>query len=61
VQVGLFGGFRILAEGRPSARPLAARQQELVALPVLHADTPLARAQVAGRLWPSPSVSCSAT
>jgi len=49
----LFGGFRVVINGRPSSRPLKARQQQLLAYLALHTSTaPVPRQQIAGQLWP---------
>lgn len=49
--IGLLGHFRLeIDSGGPI--PLSQRQQALLAYLVLHAGTPLLRAQVAANLWP---------
>ena len=53
LRLELLGGFRAFIDGRPLVRPPAARQQELVAYLVLHADgVPIPRQRIAGSLWP---------
>jgi DNA-binding SARP family transcriptional activator len=53
VRVELFGGFRLVAGGRPLARTPGARQQQLIAFLILHArNGPIQRQRVAGSLWP---------
>ena len=56
VRVELLGGFRVLTDGRSTARPPSARQQQLIAFLVLHArSAPIPRQRVAGSLWPESS------
>jgi DNA-binding SARP family transcriptional activator len=56
LRVELLGGFRVLTEGRVSARPASARQQQLIAFLVLNAGTaPIPRQRIAGSLWPESS------
>jgi DNA-binding SARP family transcriptional activator len=56
LRVELLGGFRVLIDGRSTARPLSARQQQLFAFLVLHARTvPIQRQRIAGSLWPESS------
>jgi DNA-binding SARP family transcriptional activator len=56
VRVELLGGFRVLTDGRVSARPPSARQQQLIAFLVLHArSAPIPRQRIAGSLWPESS------
>ena len=52
--VELLGGFRLVIDGRVSARPLSARQQQIIAFLVLHASrAPIRRQRLAGSLWPA--------
>jgi DNA-binding SARP family transcriptional activator len=54
--IELLGGFRVLENGRSAVRVPSARQQQLIALLVLHARTgPIPRQRVAGSLWPESS------
>jgi DNA-binding SARP family transcriptional activator len=56
LRVELLGGFRVLIDGRVSARLPSARQQQLIAFLVLHArDAPIQRQRIAGSLWPESS------
>ena len=56
LRVELLGGFRVLTDGRVSARPPGARQQQLIAFLVLHArSAPVLRQRIAGSLWPESS------
>ena len=56
LRIELLGGFRVLANGRPLAQPVSARQQELIAFLVLHARSgPIQRQRVSGSLWPESS------
>ena len=56
LRVELLGGFRVLTDGRVSARPPSARQQQLIAFLVLHArSAPIQRQRIAGSLWPESS------
>ena len=56
LSIELLGGFRVLANGRPLAQPVSARQQELIAFLVLHARSgPIQRQRVSGSLWPESS------
>jgi DNA-binding SARP family transcriptional activator len=56
LRVELLGGFRVLTDGRVSARPPSARQQQLIAFLVLHAHSaPIQRQRIAGSLWPESS------
>ncbi|PWT82819.1 MAG: hypothetical protein C5B57_08040 [Blastocatellia bacterium] len=56
VRIELFGGFRVLTDGRTPARPPNARQQQLIAFLVLHARSgPIQRQRVSGSLWPESS------
>jgi DNA-binding SARP family transcriptional activator len=56
LRIELLGGFRALADGRPVAQPVSARQQELIAYLVLHArGAPIQRQRVSGSLWPESS------
>ena len=53
LRIELFGGFRVLADSRPLADPVGARQQELIAFLVLHGrQGPVQRQRVSGSLWP---------
>ncbi|HEU4892876.1 MAG TPA: hypothetical protein VFT47_15080 [Vicinamibacterales bacterium] len=56
LRVELLGGFRVLTDGRVSARPASARQQQLIAFLALHArSAPVPRQRIAGSLWPDSS------
>jgi DNA-binding SARP family transcriptional activator len=56
LRIELLGGFRVLADGRPLAQPVSARQQELIAFLVVHARSgPIQRQRVSGSLWPESS------
>jgi predicted ATPase/DNA-binding SARP family transcriptional activator len=52
VRLELLGGCRLTVGGRPATRSLTIRQQQLLAYLALHADGPVPRHQIAGRLWP---------
>ena len=52
VRFEMLGGFRVLVGGRQAARALTVRQQQILTYLVLHARGPIARAQIAGQLWP---------
>ena len=53
VRLELLGGFRVVINGRPSTRPLNARQQQLLAYLALNTSSaPVPRQQIAGQLWP---------
>ena len=52
VRFEMLGGFRVLVGGRHVARALTVRQQQILTYLVLHARGPVARAQIAGQLWP---------
>jgi DNA-binding SARP family transcriptional activator len=56
LRIELLGGFRLGVDGRPAARPPTARQQQLIALLILHArSAPIPRQRVGGSLWPESS------
>ena len=52
VRFEMLGGFHVLVGGRHVARALTVRQQQILTYLVLHARGPVARAQIAGQLWP---------
>src|SRR6188474_1887561 len=52
VRLELLGGFHVLVNGRAVGRALTVRQQQILTYLVLHARGPVARAQLAGQLWP---------
>jgi DNA-binding SARP family transcriptional activator len=52
VRLELLGGFHVLVNGRAVGRALTVRQQQILTYLVLHARGPVARAEVAGQLWP---------
>jgi DNA-binding SARP family transcriptional activator len=53
LRIELLGGFRLVDEGRPVARPPGARQQQLITFLILHArNAAVLRQRVAGSLWP---------
>ena len=53
LRVELLGSFRVLTNGRPAVRLPGGRQQQLIALLILHArGAPVARLRCAASLWP---------
>ncbi len=53
LRLDLFGTFRVVADGRPLARTPSARQQQVLAFLILHAQQgPVQRQRVAGSIWP---------
>ena len=61
VRFEMLGGFRVLVGGRHVARALTVRQQQILTYLVLHARGPVARAQIAGQLWPESTDSQAST
>jgi DNA-binding SARP family transcriptional activator len=53
LRIGVLGGFRVMADGRPSARTPTARQQQLITFLLLQArHGAVPRQRLAGSLWP---------
>ncbi|MEQ1909154.1 MAG: BTAD domain-containing putative transcriptional regulator [Vicinamibacterales bacterium] len=60
--VELLGGFRVFTDGRSEVRPPSLRQQELIALLILHArNAPIPRQRIAGSVWAESSDSQALT
>jgi len=56
LRIDLLGGFGLRGDGGPTGRQPGARQQELIALLVLHGrDAPIPRQRASGLLWPESS------
>ena len=55
LEVGLFGGFRLVYDGRTLDSLSSPRLQSLIAYLIIHRDSPRSRRQLAFLLWPDSS------